>query len=181
MGPSESLAWPRPRYLWLLQLNATWSWMPLRFVIAGPPGPYSLSTLFVGTSLFGRQFESFIEEATHNWGILPRLVQELFRALQGLESANNHRSERQLPRLLPLQPIRQVLQALEIHQLNIAGLKTANKRSGGAPAQSQAQQGARKQRVSNKSWWLSCIMPSYPTHSGGGVGGDRSTFLDILG
>ncbi len=60
-----------------------------------------------------------------------------------------------------------------------AGQKQGSyRRSGGVPAQAQAQQGARGQGVSNKSgnkrpppgrrWWLDPITPSYPTHYGGG-------------
>ena len=116
-----------------------------------------LSTPFIGSLLFGGQFQSSVDEAMHSREKLTQvrwLASSGSRAAQGT-SGSRAPTQSQKHRAIPPPPPPPTTQlvpsgdggsAAKRHQSKYRG---NNRRSGGAPAQSQAQQGARGQRVSN--------------------------------
>ncbi len=173
MGPSKSPAWPQ-WHLWLLWLNVTWLVLDApAFRDCQPLNAMLLTTPFVGTSLFGEQFQSSVKEATcskEQLSQVRRLVSadtRLLRALQVPELASSHRS-------VGLPPPPPHTHTVKVAFSRVGGSvpkrcwckNRGSKRSGGAPAQ----QGARGQGVSNKRpptgrhWWLDPVTSSHSTH-----------------
>ncbi len=112
-----------------------------------------LSTPFVGSSLFGGQFQSLFEEATRSQEKLTQVRQLRAKGTSGSRATQQSHKHRAAPPPPLPPPTAQSVQsgdggsAAKRRQSKNRG---ANRRSGGAPAPSQAQQGARGQGVSNK-------------------------------
>ncbi len=95
------------------------------------PQGHSPVYALVGSLLFGGQFQFSVEEATHSQ---KKFTQVRRLASAGLRAAQGTSGSRAPPQ----------------SQKHRAKNRGNNRRSGGAPAQSQAQQGARGQGASNK-------------------------------
>ncbi len=117
-----------------------------------------LSTPFVGSSLFGGQFQSSVGEAMSSKETLTqvrRLASSGSLAAQGTCGpivTQQSQKRRAAPRPPP-PPTAQSVPSGDggsAPKRHLSKNRGANRRSGGAPAQSQAQQGARRQGVSNK-------------------------------
>ncbi len=134
----------------ILDTSAYQDCMPLRATL--------LSTPFVGSSLFGGQFQSSVEGAMHSQEKLSqvrRLASAGSRAAQGT-SGSRALQQSQKCRAVPPPPPHPTAQSVPSRDGSLAAKRRQsknrvnNRRSGRAPAQSQAQQGARGQGFSNK-------------------------------
>ncbi len=115
------------------------------------------ATPYVGTSLFGGQFQSSVEEATRSQEKLTqvrRLASSGSRAAQGTSGPRAPvQSQKRRAAPPPPPPTAQAVPSGDggsAAKRRRSKNRGANRRSGGAPAQPQAQQGARGQGVSNK-------------------------------
>ncbi len=152
----------------------------------GPLRATLLFIPFVGSSLFGGQFQPSVEEATHSQEKLSQVRQLAMygswpaQGTSGSRATHNHRSIWLLPLLLPLQPLSRFLRGMEVWLPNGAGGLAAKRRRcknrGGNRRSGSGSAGCRGQGVSNKRppairrWCLIPIIPSYPTHFGRGGG-----------
>ncbi len=118
-----------------------------------------LSTPFVGSLLFDGQFQSSVEEATRSQGNLSQgrqLASAGSRAAQGTSGSIVPQQSQKRKAVPPPSPPPPTAQSVPSGDGGLAVKRcrsknrSANRRSGGAPAQSQAQQAARGQGVSNK-------------------------------
>ena len=150
--------------------------MLLRFETASPSRPLSYLPPLWAPRYFGATCS---QEKLSQVRWLASAGSRAAQELPVLERLSSPRNIGLFPLLLPLQLLSQFLQGTEVRLPKGASLKTMgnNRRSGGAPAQSQ--QSARGQGVSNKAsidGSTTSLPPIPPTLGGGG-----STFLDIPG